>query len=181
MNFQTSASAAAPPPPGPGRGRPFASTPEGFTLLEILVAVVILAVGILGVTAMQTASLTGQVLARNTDSALSVASDALDRLQANSENIGDYIGGDYGGAFTVTTSTSGGSPSGERPSATVAGADYDALYASMVEMSLVDAQLTVTLQNDVPISGVDTAVATVTWTHKGDQKQCKVTSVIFRE
>lgn len=179
MNFQTSASAAA-PPPGPGRGRPFCSTTEGFTLLEILVAVVILAVGILGVTAMQTASLTGQVLARNTDSALSVASDALDRFQANSENIGDYVGGDYSGSFTVTTSSSG-PPSGERPSATVAGNDYDSIYASMMAMSLTNATLQVTLQNDVPISGVDTAVATVTWTHKGDQKKCKVTSVIFRE
>lgn len=144
-------------------------------------AIVILAVGILGVTAMQTASLTGQVLARNTDSALSVASDALDRIQSNSENIGDYIGGDYGNTFTVTTSSTGGTPSGERPSATVTGNDYDSIYASMLAMDLNDAVLEVALQNDVPISGVDTAVATVTWNHKGDQKQCKVTSVIFRE
>ncbi|MDH4183402.1 MAG: prepilin-type N-terminal cleavage/methylation domain-containing protein, partial [Nitrospinota bacterium] len=55
----------------PARAWPTPASPRfgrrnsGFTLIEVLVSVVIITVGILGVTAMQTASISGQVLSRN--------------------------------------------------------------------------------------------------------------------
>ncbi|MDH5757626.1 MAG: prepilin-type N-terminal cleavage/methylation domain-containing protein, partial [Nitrospinota bacterium] len=64
--------------------RVFKSRP-GFTLLEILVSLVVMSVGILGVTAMQAASVNGQVLSRNLGTAFNVVHDALDRMQTNSE------------------------------------------------------------------------------------------------
>jgi len=154
----------------------------GFTLIEILISVVILAVGILGVTAIQSASLNGEILSRNTDSALNIASDATDRMTSNSENISDYIGGAYGTPFTVTLDMNDTNPSdnSERPTGAIASQDYDDLYNQMLDMDLSNAVLAVSLQNDTPVSGVDTATATVTWTYKGDTKQCVVTNIIKR-
>lgn len=145
----------------------------GFTLIEILIAVTILAVGVLGISMLQTNSLSGEILTRDMDSAISLASDALDRIQASSGNISDYVGGDYGAAFTVTTTSSS-------PSGVTAYIDHDALQEQMINMNLTDATLSVSFQTDTPVTGVDTATATVTWSHKGSPKECEVKSIIVR-
>jgi len=162
------------PPVFHGRGAGARSGDAGFTLIEILVSIAILAVGILGISMLQTNAVSGEVLSRSMDSAVNLASDALDRIQANSENITDYVGGDYSSGFTVTRNSS-------PPSGTQAAEDHDALQRQMLDMHLANATLNVVLQNDTPITGVDTAQATVSWDHKGSTKQCQVTSVIYRD
>ncbi|MDH5638628.1 MAG: prepilin-type N-terminal cleavage/methylation domain-containing protein [Nitrospinota bacterium] len=157
----------------------------GFTLLEILASVVVLSVGILGVTAMQTASLNGQLLSRNLGTAYNVVHDALDRMQTNSENITSYINNNYSQPFTVTANISDRNPSdntGERPAAgTTAADDYDAIYMAMLDMKLSSGVLTVQLSNDDPYTGVDSATAKLTWNYKGKTRTCEVHTELIKE
>jgi len=156
----------------------------GFTLIEILAAVVIIAVGVLGVTAMQSASINGQLSARNLDSAFNVVHDALDRMQNNAENITDYINNNYNAPFTVTVNANSPNPptsSSEKPTGLIAAYDYDIIYKSMYDMKMVSGVLTVKLTNDVPVTGTDTADATLTWNYKGKTKTCKISTVIIKD
>lgn len=142
----------------------------GFTLLEILISVVILAVGILGVTALQTASLNSALLTRSLDNCVMIASDVLDRIAANPANISGFTGGDYSD-FTVDTSGGCGSSA----------SDTDQICNMMLNMQYKNATLTVAFQNDAPIDGLDTVTATLSWPHKGDTKQCVAESIITRK
>ncbi|MGK7344490.1 MAG: type IV pilus modification PilV family protein [Candidatus Nitrospinota bacterium M3_3B_026] len=138
----------------------------GFTLIEVLVAITILAVGVLGITMLQVNSVSGEILTREMDSAVSLAYDAIDRVQTNFDNIADYDG------FTVTAVSSA-------PVAGRAGEDHDALQGQLTQMHLSNGTLTVDLQRDVPVTGVDTVTVTVTWNYKGSMKQCAASSVIL--
>jgi len=144
----------------------------GFTLIEILIAISILAVGILGISMLQTSSLSGETLTRDMDSAINLASDALDRIQANAENINDYVSGNFSGGFTVSDTSS-------PPSGATASVDHDALQAELRDMHLTNAILTVTFQVDTPITGADTATAIVSWDYKGSPKQCQIKTIIY--
>lgn len=61
----------------------FASQQKGFTLIEVLVTVVILAVGLLGLSAMQLTSLKVNQGAYTRSQAALMAADMLDRMRAN--------------------------------------------------------------------------------------------------
>lgn len=141
----------------------------GFTLLEVLIAVVILSVGILGVTAMQTASLNSALLTRNIDNCVFVASDVLDRISANPADIAGYTGGTYSD-FVVTSSGGCGTSS----------SDVDQICNNMLNMQYRNATLTVSFRPDVPLDGLDTVTATLTWPHKGDTKQCVAETIVTR-
>lgn len=82
--------------------RPHPSSQRGFTLIEVLVAVVILAIGLLGLAALQNSGLQGSQEAYLRSQATLLASDLSDRMRANREaalngdydhNYGDAIGG----------------------------------------------------------------------------------------
>ncbi len=147
---------------------------RGFTLIEVLVSLVIVAVGILGVTALQTASISTGVLTRTVDSCSALASDAIDRIYANSERWADYTGGGVGGVFRVSPTE------GNNPPAGAALNDYNDLFQSMVDMKLSEAALEVTIAPDIPLTGLNTVTATLYWDHRGDSKQCVVQSVMPR-
>jgi type IV pilus assembly protein PilV len=64
---------------------------RGFTLIEVMVASAILAIGILGAAAMQ-----GMALTRNFDSteltrATNLAAEIIERIQYNRRNVGQYV------------------------------------------------------------------------------------------
>lgn len=60
-----------------------ANTPKGFTLIEMLVAVLILSVGLLGLAGLQGLSLRNNVSASQRSLATVAANDILDRMRAN--------------------------------------------------------------------------------------------------
>ena len=70
------------------------SKARGFTLYEVLIAVLILAIGILGVTGLQVLSLQQNRSALLRAQALQVGNDILDRIRANPDGTYDNIGFD---------------------------------------------------------------------------------------
>lgn len=71
------------------------SNPEGFTILELLIATLILAVGLLGVAALQTVAIKGNMDGKNYTVASSLIADKLDELRngefADIADDTDYI------------------------------------------------------------------------------------------
>ena len=63
---------------------------SGFTLIEVLIAVVILAGGLLGLAALQAASLKNNQSAYNRSQATQLAYDMADRVRANVAGVGTY-------------------------------------------------------------------------------------------
>lgn len=158
-----------------GYGGRFIKHRAGFTLLEVLISVAILAIGVVGVAGLQALSVNTQVESRNMDSAINLAYDALDRMQANSKNITDYLNGSYSSSFVVSASSSPPSSGAQ------AIADYNALLAQMQYMSFGTATLSVSVQNNIPYTGVDTATATISWSRKGKVEQCQASMVIYKK
>ena len=83
----------------------------GFTLIEVLVAIVILSIGLLGLAGLQAASIRNTGASGQRSVAINLAMDISDRMRANPSGLanGDYIY-DYGGAANasgVQTATCG--------------------------------------------------------------------------
>ncbi|MGE0803061.1 MAG: type IV pilus modification protein PilV [Lautropia sp.] len=77
-------------------GRPARQAAAGFTLLEVLIAIVIVAIGLLGVAAMQASTLKTAGGSKYRSSAIALTTDMADRLRANLE-------GSSGGSRVVNT------------------------------------------------------------------------------
>lgn len=65
---------------------------SGFTLLEGLIAIAILAIGVLGVAGMQAISFGRNVDANELTRVTNLASDMVERIQYNRQNVNDYNG-----------------------------------------------------------------------------------------
>jgi type IV pilus assembly protein PilV len=68
----------------------------GFTLLEVLIALIIVSIGLLGVAAMQASTLKNAGSSKYRSAAISLSSDMADRMRANLEGL-------MGGNFAVGT------------------------------------------------------------------------------
>lgn len=64
---------------------------KGFGLIEILVSLLVLAVGLLGLASLQTTGLTQNSEARHRSQAILLADDMFERIRANRENIASYV------------------------------------------------------------------------------------------
>lgn len=74
----------------------------GFTLLEVLVALVVLSIGLLGLSGLQTTGLRGSHSAMLRSEATILANDILDRMRANR---GAALAGTYNISFGATASS----------------------------------------------------------------------------
>ena len=89
--------------------RSYRSRARGFTLLEVLVAMVVLSIGLLGLSGMQTTSLRNNHSAFLRSQATVVTNDILDRMRANRDSA---VAGDYDITYataTPATACAGGS------------------------------------------------------------------------
>jgi type IV pilus assembly protein PilV len=68
------------------------STHRGFTLVEVLVALVVMAVGMLGIAALYVEGLRAGRTSVNRTSAITLAADMADRIQANAAAGASYVG-----------------------------------------------------------------------------------------
>ncbi|MFT7413976.1 MAG: type IV pilus assembly protein PilV, partial [Methylophagaceae bacterium] len=63
----------------------------GFTLLEVLITLVILAIGLLGLASLQTTSIKSNYSAYHRSQATFGAYDIIDRMRSNNNSIGNYL------------------------------------------------------------------------------------------
>lgn len=71
----------------PSRSSPIFGAQQGFTLLEILVAIVVLSIGLLGLAGLQAVSLNNNQIAYFRAIATQQANDMADRIRANSAGV----------------------------------------------------------------------------------------------
>jgi len=84
--------------------RPFVSAARqaGVGLIEVLVALLVLTIGILGIVALQTRALQFNQESIYTSQALMLAYEMTDRIRANKTSVNDYLV-DYGSAVSAGT------------------------------------------------------------------------------
>lgn len=121
---------------------------SGFTLLEVLITMVVMALGLLGYAGLQMASLKNSASAYQRSQATILAYDMIDRMRANKAQA-------VGGAYSIVM---GASPGGSG----VAGADLID-WKTLVQNALPggDAQITVDAAGNVLI--------TIQWADKRDR------------
>ena len=78
---------------------------QGFSLIEVLVANVILAVGLLAIAAMQDIALSKNVDAKRMGLATSLATELIERIRFNAPANSTAVGGAYPYNFTITCTT----------------------------------------------------------------------------
>lgn len=122
---------------------------KGFTLLEVLVAIVILSIGLLGAAAMQTTAITGNASAMNRTYALGLAEEMVDRVRVNAGNTPNIYDG-------INTS---GACGGSEPAL----GDCTQWQARLQASALPNAFGRVAVTMDSPISKTATITVIVTW------------------
>lgn len=88
---------------------PMAQNTRGFTMLEVLVAILVVTLGLLGLAGLQTVSLRNNTSSSQRTIATQLAYDMADRMRANAAGIleGDYDWRNYGAAASVDCRRSG--------------------------------------------------------------------------
>lgn len=122
---------------------------KGFTLLEVLVAIVVLSIGLLAAAAMQTIAIMGNTSAMNRTYALGLAEEMVDRIRVNA--------GDTPSIYT------GINTSGNCAGADPALGDCNQWKTRLSTSGLPNAYGTVSVTTDSPISKTATITVTVTW------------------
>lgn len=135
---------------------------KGFTLLEVIIAISILSVGILGVATMQTSSMRGNAFADGVTAGTTWAADRLEKIM-------DFAYQDYDNANLLDTDNDGQAGLND---ATAATADFQQ----------VEGQYTIywNVAADDIFDDTKTISVIVTWTDHGVQKNVTVRNVIPR-
>ena len=74
----------------PARRPPFKKSEAGFGMIELLVSLLILAIGLLGLASLQTTGLAQTAEVRNRSQAILLADDLLERIRSNRESLDSY-------------------------------------------------------------------------------------------
>jgi type IV pilus modification protein PilV len=138
---------------------------KGFTLIELAIAMLLLAVGILSVLAMQSVAFKSNSIANQLSVANTLAEEALEDLLSKDASLGVFqatntTGIAYSG-YPVVPATSPVTYTGTVKDPT--GGSYSATYTVVVGTS----------SNGIP-SGMCSVAVTVTYTYKGQQKTVTV-------
>lgn len=127
---------------------------RGFTLLEVMIASVVLGIGLLAIATGETVSVTNSRVGRDVSAATAAAERIVEQMRRNKANLSSYNG------FDTTNSTT------RPPAAGMAQTDYDD-WKGQIERAgpygLPGGMGTVTVAAG-PISSVQLVTVTVTWT-----------------
>ena len=133
------------------------SAVRGFTLLEVLVALVVLSIGLLGLSGLQTTSLRNNHSAFLRSQATVVTNDIIDRMRANRDSA---TAGDYDIAYTTATPAAGCGGGSGCSAADVASIDLNA-WRSYVERLPGG-------EGEIGVSGAGIAEVKVRWADTRD-------------
>ena len=114
---------------------------RGFTLLEVLVAMVVLSIGLLGLSGLQTSSLRNNHSAFLRSQATLVSNDIIDRMRANSDSA---LAGDYDIDYADTTPSPGCTGGSCASAADVASSDLNEWRAYVARLPGGQSEIDVT-------------------------------------
>ncbi|NOY53827.1 MAG: prepilin-type N-terminal cleavage/methylation domain-containing protein [Deltaproteobacteria bacterium] len=128
----------------------------GFTLIEVMVAMVVMAYGILAVMSMSVAAIRGNSTADHVTQVTILSDEVIEMIRANVDNISAYNGIDTSNVNT-------------RPSIdATAGADYDTIVSRISDLGLPSGKCSIEIQNNTPTAGISTAQVTIAWSRTGN-------------
>ncbi len=135
---------------------------DGFTLIEVMVALIVLAVGLLAVAQMQLMAVKGNSYGSKMSVASLLAQDALERIAQNAANIANYN--------NIDTSNSGTRPAGGQEQI-----DYDALQNSIALSGLTQGRCTIVVTAQPQGNLVTT---TVSWSVDGTTRSLSIPTIL---
>ncbi len=138
----------------------------GFTLVEAMVSLVVLAVGMLGVAALYVESLRSDHMSVSYTNAVTMAADMADRIRANALGVNGYIGAGNGNG------TAGGNNNCvngivDCTPAQLAADDLFWWYEDVKNLMPVGRSATVAVANNTPAAPIDQYTITLTWPERG--------------
>jgi len=140
---------------------------KGFTIIEVLIAMGIFSIGILGVAAMQIASVKGNAAAQGVTDIAVLAADRLEKLMALPYNSNQIAAGTFSvGAGNLTLTTDG------------IDNDFDGLIDEAGETGPLTIEWTVV--DDMPVRNSKTVTVTVQHVAPSVDKTVNITRVIPR-
>jgi type IV pilus assembly protein PilV len=136
------------------------SRSRGFTLLEVLVALIVLSIGLLGLSGLQATSLSGNHQALIRSQATLMVSDIIDRMRANraSALAGDY---DIASGDSTPTGPACSTPATPCTGAQVADRDLETWRTRLAPLRPGNEQTSIQIED---CDGGTCAVISVSWT-----------------
>lgn len=137
---------------------------EGFSLVEVLVSITLLAVGLLGVASMQTTAISGNFFAQTGTEGVQLAQEMVDLIRTN--------GGTTPQLYNAIDTS--GSCSGSEPALT----DCTNWKASLQNSGLQNISGTVDIVTDTPVNNAATVTVKVKWGPSGNNRNVTLTTIL---
>lgn len=142
---------------------------KGFSLVEVLVAITLLAIGLLGVAGMQSTAISGNAIAQSGTVAIAMAEEMVDRIRTNAGNFpGSYdLINTSDSVADLQTALSG-----------VAETDALAWKARLESSSLQRPSGRVTVSTNTPLPNTATVTVEVRWGPSGNNRSIVLSTIL---
>jgi len=124
----------------------------GFTLIEVLVALVVMAVGMLGIAGLYIESLRSGHMSISYTNAVTLAASMADRIRANANGVGAYVGAAAGNGFAGTPANNCVNGNSDCTAAQLALDDWFWWYENVKDQMPEGRQASVRVVNAAPVN-----------------------------
>lgn len=140
---------------------------RGFTLIEIMVALVVLAVGMLGVAALYIESLRSGQMSVSYTNAVTLTADMADRIRANPLGLGAYVGAAANNAVAGSAAFNCVNGPIDCTPAQLAADDWNSWYEDVKNLMPQNRQVGIALVPAGPGIPVNTYTIAMLWPERG--------------